>query len=245
MAFTYRTCCWAGACECHHVIHSYFNIRSIRSRPLYWRKYSSSGHTATWWNLLYHPQQRRNTLDRHWLRHKSLCSKGWNIQQSRLLWRSDSKCRRPHFGRASNFWQPDVFWRHPSWAFCWPCHWWRAHNRLRSKAAEKSLVLINIPGQETSGRYVIVQMDNGGDQLNLQEVKAFGRATTSSFHPSTHGIFLSSCYFVIVSFCHLVSLAACKLLSFSALQLLLSFKQFSTAPSSAATSGTDATTATG
>jgi len=35
-----------------------------------------------------------------------------------------------------------------------------------------------VSGLETFGRYVIVQLDNGGDQLNLQEVKAFGRATT-------------------------------------------------------------------
>jgi len=35
---------------------------------------------------------------------------------------------------------------------------------------------IIISGQETTGRYVIVQMDNGGHALNLQEVKAFGRA---------------------------------------------------------------------
>jgi len=38
---------------------------------------------------------------------------------------------------------------------------------------------IIISGQETSGRYVVVQMDNGdGVPLHLQEVKAFGRATT-------------------------------------------------------------------
>jgi len=37
---------------------------------------------------------------------------------------------------------------------------------------------IIISGQETSGRYVIVQMDNGGDELNLQEVKAFGRVAS-------------------------------------------------------------------
>ena len=35
--------------------------------------------------------------------------------------------------------------------------------------------LINIPGPAMSGRFVIVQMDNGGDELNLKEVKAFGR----------------------------------------------------------------------
>ena len=29
--------------------------------------------------------------------------------------------------------------------------------------------------REISGRYVIVQMDNGGDQLNLKEVRAFDR----------------------------------------------------------------------
>jgi len=37
---------------------------------------------------------------------------------------------------------------------------------------------IIISGQETSGRYVIVQMDNGEYSLNLEEVKAFGRAVT-------------------------------------------------------------------
>jgi len=36
--------------------------------------------------------------------------------------------------------------------------------------------LITISGQETSGRYVIVQMDNGEDELNLKEVTAFGTA---------------------------------------------------------------------
>ena len=36
------------------------------------------------------------------------------------------------------------------------------------------------PGQETSGRYVIVQMDNGRDLLNLREVKAFGRWPVTS-----------------------------------------------------------------
>ena len=35
--------------------------------------------------------------------------------------------------------------------------------------------MIDVSGQEASGRYVIVQMDNGGDALNLEEVKAFGR----------------------------------------------------------------------
>merc|ERR1712228_803397 len=36
---------------------------------------------------------------------------------------------------------------------------------------------IVISGQAASGRYVIVQMDNGGDPMNLDEVKAFGRFT--------------------------------------------------------------------
>ena len=36
--------------------------------------------------------------------------------------------------------------------------------------------MIDVSGQEASGRYVVVQMDNGGDQLNLREVKAFGRS---------------------------------------------------------------------
>ena len=43
----------------------------------------------------------------------------------------------------------------------------------------KSSLLINIPGQETFGRYVIVQM-NSPTYLNLQEVKAFGRALTGN-----------------------------------------------------------------
>ena len=38
--------------------------------------------------------------------------------------------------------------------------------------------MIDVSGQEASGRYVIVQMDNGEDPLNLIEVKAFGRAAT-------------------------------------------------------------------
>ena len=160
----YRTCCWAGACDCHPIIHSI----QLCSRQLYWRRHR--------WYILPH-RGRTYTLDRHWLRHKSHCWKGWDIQQRRLLWRSNSKCWRPHFGRASNFWQPDVFWRHPPWPFCWTCHWWTTHNHLRSKAAVKSSLLINIPGQETSGRYVIVQI-NSQTYLNFQEVKAFGRATT-------------------------------------------------------------------
>ena len=37
------------------------------------------------------------------------------------------------------------------------------------------MFLINIPGHAVSGRYVIVQMDNGeGVHLNLREVMAFG-----------------------------------------------------------------------
>ena len=47
----------------------------------------------------------------------------------------------------------------------------------RQKAVVKPLFLIDIPGQETSGRYVIIQMNNGGEPLNLQEVQAFGKAT--------------------------------------------------------------------
>ena len=35
--------------------------------------------------------------------------------------------------------------------------------------------MIGVSGPETSGRYVVVQMDNGEDALNLEEVKAFGR----------------------------------------------------------------------
>ena len=35
-------------------------------------------------------------------------------------------------------------------------------------------ILINIPGPTLSGRYVIVQMDNGDWSLNLREVMAFG-----------------------------------------------------------------------
>ena len=38
--------------------------------------------------------------------------------------------------------------------------------------------MIGVSGPETSGRYVVVQMDNGEDPLNLVEVKAFGRAAT-------------------------------------------------------------------
>ena len=37
--------------------------------------------------------------------------------------------------------------------------------------------MIDVSGKEVSGRYVIVQMDNGEDPLNLEEVKAFGRLT--------------------------------------------------------------------
>ena len=42
---------------------------------------------------------------------------------------------------------------------------------------------INIPGQAKSGRYVIVQMDNGEDSpLNLKEVTAFGRLGKGRVH---------------------------------------------------------------
>ena len=79
---------------------------------------------------------------------------------------------------ASHFWWSDVFWRLPPWPLCWTWHKGRTHLHLRSKAAVKSLLLINIPGKKLHGRYVIVQMNNGGQPLNLQEVKAFGRATS-------------------------------------------------------------------
>ena len=37
------------------------------------------------------------------------------------------------------------------------------------------MIKVRIPGQALSGRYVIVQMDNGeGVPLNLKEVVAFG-----------------------------------------------------------------------
>ena len=37
--------------------------------------------------------------------------------------------------------------------------------------------LVNISGDEMlAGRYVIVQMDNGEDHLNLKEVTAYGTA---------------------------------------------------------------------
>ena len=39
---------------------------------------------------------------------------------------------------------------------------------------------MHIPGQERAGRYVIIQMDNGEEALNLREVIAFGRWTTGS-----------------------------------------------------------------
>ena len=37
---------------------------------------------------------------------------------------------------------------------------------------------LHIPGQERAGRYVIIQMDNGEEVLNLREVKAFGRVAS-------------------------------------------------------------------
>ena len=40
---------------------------------------------------------------------------------------------------------------------------------------EKFFACFKISGRATSGRFVIVQMDNGEDPLNLEEVKAFGR----------------------------------------------------------------------
>merc|ERR1712228_936518 len=40
-----------------------------------------------------------------------------------------------------------------------------------------------ISGQEAYGRYVIVQMDNGGLPMNLDEVKAFGDSPFGRFTP--------------------------------------------------------------
>ena len=49
---------------------------------------------------------------------------------------------------------------------------------------------INIPGQAVSGRYVIVQMDNGeGVPLSLKEVKAFG---VKGETPGSEGIYKDS-----------------------------------------------------
>ena len=39
----------------------------------------------------------------------------------------------------------------------------------------------NNPGGPLFGRYVIVQMNNGVDSLNLQEVRAFGRGKLGTF----------------------------------------------------------------
>ena len=39
---------------------------------------------------------------------------------------------------------------------------------------------MHIPGQERAGRYVIIQMDNGEEVLNLREVIAFGRWISTS-----------------------------------------------------------------
>ena len=42
------------------------------------------------------------------------------------------------------------------------------------------------PGGPLSGRYVIVQMNNGDDvSLNLQEVRAFGRGKLGTFSKTT------------------------------------------------------------
>ena len=44
---------------------------------------------------------------------------------------------------------------------------------------------MHIPGQERAGRYVIIQMDNGEEVLNLREVKAFGRLISTATSTST------------------------------------------------------------
>ena len=132
------------------------------------------------------PHTRRTwrpfALDRHRLRHNSQCWKGWAFQSRWLLWGSNSKRWCSHCGWASNFWQhPDVFWRQPAWPFCWAWHWRGTHHHIRSVAGVRYLdvlsLLVNIPGGTMlSGRYVIVQMDNGATTpINLNEVKAFGR----------------------------------------------------------------------
>ena len=41
------------------------------------------------------------------------------------------------------------------------------------------------PGKPAYGRYVIVQMDNGDDPLNLQEVISFGFAPTTTTTTTT------------------------------------------------------------
>ena len=43
--------------------------------------------------------------------------------------------------------------------------------------------MIDVSGQEAYGRYVIVQMDNGGLPMNLDEVKAFGDSPFGRFTP--------------------------------------------------------------
>ena len=54
-------------------------------------------------------------------------------------------------------------------------------NFYPNKFRRLPLLLINIPGQAMSGRFVIVQMDNGNDvPLNLEEVKAFGESGNMS-----------------------------------------------------------------
>ena len=44
---------------------------------------------------------------------------------------------------------------------------------------------MHIPGQERAGRYVIIQMDNGEEALNLREVIAFGRWISTPTSTST------------------------------------------------------------
>ena len=122
---------------------------------------------------------RTFTLACHRLWHHSHSQKGGDLQPRWLLWRPNEKRWCPRRRRAPNLCQPNVLWRFPPWPICWTCYWWATYNHLRLKSVLCSIslkILINIPGPTLSGRYVIVQMDNGGDQLNLKEVRAFGRS---------------------------------------------------------------------
>ena len=48
--------------------------------------------------------------------------------------------------------------------------------RFAGPATDGQHIIISGQRLLTSGRYVIVQMDNGGDVLNLRKVKAYGRS---------------------------------------------------------------------
>ena len=51
-----------------------------------------------------------------------------------------------------------------------------------------------ISGQVRTGRYVIVQINNGGDYLNLKEVKAFGEVQiNASFHSHPYLLMMQWC----------------------------------------------------